>query len=318
MSIHLKVTIAIPTWNRCEYLKQSLSSALDQTYPYIEVIVSDNASTDGTAELLRNIQDPRVKVLTQTTNLGSVGNLNAVLEFATGDLFLPLSDDDILDPSAIEKLSRPFREPMPGTTPNTVGLAWCPCINIDAKGRDLWQTRSGPSVESPVDLLEGLFSGTRGIQFSGTLIRTSDARSVGGYNYERYGVLCDSANWGQVALRYEHVVCVPEPLMRYRIHSSSDTGRAGCEQWQAWGRAQHEDFLAVLRERGDETGVRRLLSVRNNLLAQLTVTILMRYIGKPGWKRLFAREIWAARRFMFTPFVAKRLAKDGWKLLRLK
>ena len=80
----------------------------------------------------------------------------------------------------------------------------------------------------------------------------------------------------------------------------------------------HEAFLSVLRERDDQEGERRLLRLRNNLLAQLTVEVLMRYLGKPGWKRLFAREIWAARSFMFTPFVAKRLAKDGWKLLRLK
>jgi len=313
-----KVTIGIPTRNRRTYLMESIASALGQTYENVEVVISDNNSSDDTWEHLSSLKDSRIHAIHQGSDTGMVGNFNAVLNAATGDLFLLLSDDDLLDPTAIEKLSLPFRMPTQGQDPSTIGMSWCGSINIDAEGRDLWQTRSGPPMESPVDLLEGLFSGGRGTLFSGTLIRTSDVKSVGGYNNERFGVVCDTANWGQVALRYEYIVCVREPLLRYRVHSSSGTGTAVCQQWQGWGRAMHDSFLSVLRERGDQAGVRRLIRLRNNLLAQLTVTVLMRCIGKPGWKRLFAREIWAGRSFMFTPFVAKRLAKDGWKLLRLK
>jgi glycosyltransferase involved in cell wall biosynthesis len=297
---------------------ESIASALGQTYENVEVVISDNNSADDTWEHLSSLKDSRIHAIHQGSDAGMAGNFNAVLNAATGDLFLLLSDDDLLDPTAIEKLSLPLRMPTQGQDPSTIGMSWCPCINIDAEGRDLWQTRSGPPMESPVDLLEGVFSGTRGTQFSGTLIRTSDAKAVGGYDGERYGVLCDTANWGQVALRYERVVCVREPLMRYRVHSGGGTGDAACRQWQTWVRSQHETLMSVLRERGDQAGVRRLQRTLDNLLAQITVTVLMRYLGKPGWKRLFAREIWAARSFMFTPFVARRLAKDGWKLLRLK
>jgi glycosyltransferase involved in cell wall biosynthesis len=313
-----KISIGIPTFNRRDYMLATVQSALEQTYANIEVIVSDNASTDDTWEHLKAISDPRLKLLHQSANLGMTGNFNATLHAATGDLFLPLSDDDLLAPTAIEKLSRPFREPMPGTTPQTVGLTWCPCININSEGHDLWQTRSGPLVESPVALLEGLFTGKRGTQFSATMIRTQDARDAGGYNDDRYGVLCDTGNWGKVALRYKHVVCIQEPLMRYRVHSASDTGHANCEDWQTWANHQILDFAAILYAQHDLAGKKRIERVRGNLLAQITVTVLMRYIGKPGWKSLFAREIWKARSFMFTPFVAKRVLKDGWKLLRLK
>ena len=317
MSSRPKVTIGLPTRNRRAYLMETLSSALAQTFKDIEVVVSDDDSSDDTWEYLSSLKDPRIRAIRQSPHAGMVGNFNAVLNAATGDLFVLLNDDDVLDATAIEKLSSPFRMPTQGHDPSTIGLSWCGCIDIDAEGRELWRTRSGPPMESAVDLIEGLFSGTRGPHFSGVLIRTSDAKSVGGYSDEFYDI-ADCANWGQVALHYDHVVCVPEPLLRYRIHTSSMTGTAGCRQWHAWGRAMHEAFLSVLRERGDQEGIRRLLRLRNNLLAQLTVEVLMRYLGKPGWKRLFAREIWAARSFMFTPFVAKRLAKDGWKLLRLK
>jgi glycosyltransferase involved in cell wall biosynthesis len=317
MSDRPKVTVGIATRNRRAYLMEAVTSALAQTYKDIEVIISDDDSSDDTWGYVSSLKDPRIRAMRQSPNLRIVGNYNAILSAATGDLFVLLNDDDVLDPKAIEKLSSPFRMPTQGHDPSTIGLSWCGCIDIDPEGRELWRTRSGPPMESSVDLIEGLWSGTRGPHFSGILIRTSDARSVGGYRDEYYDV-SDCANWGQVALHYDHVVCVQEPLLRYRVHSSSYTGAATCRPWQESGLRMHEAFLSVLRERGDQEGVRRLLRVRNNLLAQLTVEVLMRYIGKPGWKRLFAREIWAARSFMFTPFVAKRLAKDGWKLLRLK
>jgi glycosyltransferase involved in cell wall biosynthesis len=313
-----KVTIGIPSRNRLHYLTAAMSSVLSQTYQNIEVIVSDDESTDGTWEYLSAIKDPRVRAIRQKSKLGMVPNFNAVLEQATGELFMLLSDDDLLEPTAIEKLSAPFWAGSEGKAASTIGLSWCPYINIDADGRELWGSRGGPAMESPVDLVSGLFSGHRGIIVSGVLVRTADVRSVGGYNNDRHGTCCDAGNWGQVAMHYDYVVCVPERLMRYRMHSSSITGTANCQQWQEWAWNMNEDFATVLRKRGDERGVRRLERVRGSLLAQITVTVLMRYLGQPGWKQLFAREIWAGRNFMFTPFVAKRLAKDGWKLLRLK
>jgi glycosyltransferase involved in cell wall biosynthesis len=318
MSAAPKVSIGVPTRNRCCYLQATVASALAQTYGNLEIVISDNYSSDDTRQYLSSIQDARVRIIFQNSDIGMVGNFNAVLNGASGEFFLLLSDDDLLEPTAIEKLMRPFLEEREGHASSTIGLSWCPCMNIDAEGRDLWQVRSGPAMESAIDLIQGLMSGGRGNVLSGTLIRTADGRSVGGYDNNRYGAVCDTANWGLVALHYDDVACVDEPLLRYRMHASSGTGRANCREWQRWARNMHEDFMAVLRKRGDERGVRRLEPLRANLLAQITVTVLMRYLGQPGWKELFAREIWAGRRFMFTPFVAKRLVKDGWKLLRLK
>ena len=78
-----KVTIAIPTYNRAAYLEQAIGSALAQTYPHVEVIVSDNCSTDATAEFVSQIRDNRLVSLQQQTNLGMIGNWNACMERAT-------------------------------------------------------------------------------------------------------------------------------------------------------------------------------------------------------------------------------------------
>jgi glycosyltransferase involved in cell wall biosynthesis len=266
------------------------------------------------------IQDKRLVILRHAENAGMVANFNACLNAATGELFLMLSDDDWLEPAAIENLSHPFIEPVHDLDPRTVGMTWCPCTNVDAAGTPLWAVRGGPSVESPVSLLEYLFNGTRGTQFSGVMIRTIDAFAAGGYDGDRYGILCDTANWGKAMLRYDHVVCIDEPLMNYTIHTStaSGTSSAACRDWQLWINHQVDDFSAIARDRGDLEGERRILRCRKKVLANITATVLMRFKGKPGWVGAFVKEIWRSRDFMLTPFVAKRILKDSWKLLRLE
>lgn len=102
----MKVSIVIPTYNRAVYLGEAISSALAQDYPDLEVIISDNASTDNTPQLVENyLGDARVKCVRNQNNLGMVGNWReALYRHVTGDYFLILSDDDYLtDNSYISK-----------------------------------------------------------------------------------------------------------------------------------------------------------------------------------------------------------------------
>ena len=306
------VSIGIPTFNRRDYLLQCVHSALAQTYTNIEVIVSDNASTDDTWQYLTTLNDPRLVLIRQPSNAGMVGNFNACLFAATGDLFILLSDDDLLEPAAIERLSEPFRSP----DASTIGLSWCPSTIIDATGRAMWTTDPGPALESPTDLLYGLFTGRRGTRLSAILIRRNDSIELRGYNEARHGVLCDTGNWGRIALKYPFVHCAPQSLVQYRVHAASLTTIANCADWQRYGDNIHEDFLTVLHQNGKAAQARQLTRGFSPHLANITVTVLLRFFKTPGWIKLYAREFWRSRRFMLTPFVAGRIARDGWKLLR--
>lgn len=79
-----KVTIAIPTRNRVGYLRLALDSAQQQTLEDIEIVVSDNRCTDGTAEMLAAMTDPRLCVLYQKQDLSMVENWNSCVAAATG------------------------------------------------------------------------------------------------------------------------------------------------------------------------------------------------------------------------------------------
>ena len=75
------VTIGIPTYNRADSLSEAIHSAINQSYQNIEVIISDNASTDNTKTICTQIEskDNRIKYVRQKKNIGSVNNFNAVL-----------------------------------------------------------------------------------------------------------------------------------------------------------------------------------------------------------------------------------------------
>ncbi|KEA45613.1 glycosyl transferase [Campylobacter mucosalis] len=100
----MKISILITTFNRVELLKKSLNSALNQDYENLEIIVSDDNSTDDTSEYLKSITDKRLKVITNKTHAQSPnGNKNNAFDAATGDYVCLLDDDDELYLNAISE-----------------------------------------------------------------------------------------------------------------------------------------------------------------------------------------------------------------------
>lgn len=101
MSSRPLVTIGIPTYNRPEGLRRVLEAALAQTWPDLEIIVSDNASPNPEvaaviAEFMA--RDQRLQAFRQPENVGAFRNFLFVLERASGEFFMWLADDDAIAP----------------------------------------------------------------------------------------------------------------------------------------------------------------------------------------------------------------------------
>lgn len=88
------VSVIIPTYNRCALLMRALESALGQTFQDIEVIVADDGSTDGTGEMLRALQDPRVRYV-HLSHGGACAARNAGMALAEGRYIAFLDSDDV-------------------------------------------------------------------------------------------------------------------------------------------------------------------------------------------------------------------------------
>ncbi|MGH3938151.1 MAG: glycosyltransferase family 2 protein [Pseudonocardiaceae bacterium] len=92
-----RLSIGLPVYNGEQYLSEALDALLGQSYADFELIISDNASTDGTADICRRYaaQDPRVRYVRQPHNIGAAPNHNFVFEEARGELFKWASHDDL-------------------------------------------------------------------------------------------------------------------------------------------------------------------------------------------------------------------------------
>jgi glycosyltransferase involved in cell wall biosynthesis len=99
------VSIGLPVYNGGNYLRTALDTILHQSYQNIELIISDNASTDDTAQICREFQanDGRVRFYGNHKNLGAAANYNRVFELARGKYFKWAAHDDVLAPSFIEQ-----------------------------------------------------------------------------------------------------------------------------------------------------------------------------------------------------------------------
>lgn len=95
------VSVIIPNFNYGRFLKKTIDSVLEQTYPHIEIIVIDNGSTDNSREILERYGD-RITIIFQT-NLGQAVARNIGISSASGDFIALLDADDYWEPSKLEK-----------------------------------------------------------------------------------------------------------------------------------------------------------------------------------------------------------------------
>jgi glycosyltransferase involved in cell wall biosynthesis len=99
------VSIGLPVFNGERYLERAVESILGQTYSDLELIISDNASTDKTAEICREAaeRDERVTYIRNDVNLGAAENYNIVFRASNGTFFKWASHDDLIAPEFVER-----------------------------------------------------------------------------------------------------------------------------------------------------------------------------------------------------------------------
>jgi hypothetical protein len=102
-----RVTLGLPAYNEERTLELTVGSLLDQSFEDFELVLADNASTDGTLALMRRLeaQDGRIRVLTSDRNLGAIGNFRRLLEAARGEFFAWVGAHDAYDRDWLARLA---------------------------------------------------------------------------------------------------------------------------------------------------------------------------------------------------------------------
>ena len=130
------VSVGVATFNGARFIGQALESLSRQDYPNLEIVVSDNASTDATAEIVRAYaaRDPRIRYSRNARNLGSIGNFDRAFELARGEHFMWAGDHDLWEPDTVSALSAVLRG-----DPRCV-LSYGRTQVVDGEGRPLFVT----------------------------------------------------------------------------------------------------------------------------------------------------------------------------------
>jgi glycosyltransferase involved in cell wall biosynthesis len=126
------VSIGMPVYNGEAFLRQALDSLLSQDFTDLELIISDNASTDGTAAICQEYiqRDKRIHYYRNETNIGAAPNYNRVFHLASGKYFRWAAHDDVCYPAMIRRCVEALE-----SAPSSVSLVYPRSENIDASGR---------------------------------------------------------------------------------------------------------------------------------------------------------------------------------------
>jgi glycosyltransferase involved in cell wall biosynthesis len=216
------VSICIPAYNAERFISDTLESALRQDYPNLEIIVSDDGSTDRTPKIVQTYESRGVRLLRQEKNLGMTQNMNAVIRASNGKYAVKLDSDDLLEPGYVSGLASVL-EAHP-----RVAFAHCACKLIDVDGNFLGYERSihGSFIRSGLAEWPRYVLGPRAVHI--LMLRREAFDAVGGYD--------DSFIRSQDWKLERDLLCVgdvyycDQVLAQYRSH---DEGKKGLHRLRA-------------------------------------------------------------------------------------
>ena len=228
------LTVALLTYNRLHYLKESVRAILDQSFGDFELLILDNCSTDGTAEFILGLEDSRIRYVRNAPSTSVQFNCVSAWHIASGHRVIATHDDDIMEREMLARQMR-FLDEHPEAR-----LVWVGISDIDQDGKPIGATPSAPESRlfAPGEyiasfLKERLWPMPSGVMFE----RAQLPRSYLERFYfctrrpNKTGNPLDEAGIEDVLLaarinRRHAIGYLGEPLLRRRIHTAQFTHTA--------------------------------------------------------------------------------------------
>ncbi len=213
------ISVVMPAYNHDRYVAAAIESVLGQTYPEWELIVIDDASQDGTWEVLQSFKDARLRLKRHEVNQGAYATLNEALEMAKGEYIAIINSDDVFATNRIDRLLEEAgasgeREVFAFTDVDFIGPAGEPANEhsraiayremlaaCDALTREVWFLAGNPAIT------------TSNFFFSRTL-----ANKVGDFAPLRY---THDWDWALRAQECTSPIWIREGLLGYRVHAAN-------------------------------------------------------------------------------------------------
>jgi len=218
------ITIGMPTYNRADsYLKQAIQSAVNQTYSNIEIIVSDNCSTDNTETLVRAFNDSRIRYFKQSKNIGMLNNSNFCLDKAKGAYFMQLHDDDLIDHDFVSVCMKAVNYD------TNIGIIATGTRIIDEEGKAIREETNKAEGCSTIDFMLSWFNYEVSLYLCSTLYNTRRLKELGGFK-SKTNQFEDGVALFQLAAKFGRKD-IRDVKASFRRHSHNSTSATSIKDW---------------------------------------------------------------------------------------
>lgn len=203
------ISVIVPAYNCQRFIKAAIDSLLSQSYERIEILIADDASTDGTKKMIDDYQDSRIKRFHNLKNLGYLKTCNKLFALASGELMAFQDADDLSAQNRFEVQLRCFQEN------EDIDVCGSNMHVIDEAGNILRSTTWGADINGLIENMQFDFIP------NSFLFRKSVYEQIGGYHpyFDRIGF--EDFYWTATASRKFKLINTLEHLYYYRTNPDS-------------------------------------------------------------------------------------------------
>ncbi|WP_435549107.1 glycosyltransferase family 2 protein [Desulfobacterium sp. N47] len=235
------VSICIPVYNGAQYLRETIQSALDQTFSDFELLIIDDGSSDESISIISEFEciDPRIVFLRNNRRLGLVGNWNECIKKSCGKWIKFIFQDDLLEPDCLKKMidfieKSSGKEKMIFCKRDFIVKSHVPdeLDNEKIQRKYLWDIFPNKVHISPIDTVKII------IRYPGlNVIGEPSSFLIHREIFDKFGLfdstmhqVCDLEYWFRVGVNMQYLL-IPETLVHFRIHKQSTTSSNRDKNW---------------------------------------------------------------------------------------
>lgn len=222
-------------------MKQCIASILSQRTKNFDLVILENASTDGTREWVQSLSDPRIILLSSEKLLPIHENWRRALPMPKNEFMTFIGHDDIFDPNYLEIMDALVRR-----DPDA-GLYFAHFRYIDGGGKKIRSCRPIAAHETVTDYMSQLFTNKRDTYGTGYLYRSKNYDLVGGMPAWNGLLFADDALWMSLMKRSWNATA-REECFAVRVHKESCGHKANWRTWVEGMRNYHEFLTGLAKE----------------------------------------------------------------------
>jgi len=295
------VSIIMPAYNAERYIREAIDSILAQTYGHFELLICDDGSTDGTAEVIRSYADPRIRAFFNGTNIGNLKTSNFLFAQCMGE-FIGIQDaDDVSTADRIELTMRAFADDP------ELGIVGTNYMRTDAAGNELY---CGLVSTAKHDIQKRMESEVPPLLCASILVRKEIADRVGYYRpfFDRKGYA--DFDWIYRICEVANAANIPQIGYYYREQDQSFTAKRS-EQEGLWsGYLMHKALVHAHHQR--MSGESDLFDTPNSLMYRRYASKLLKSLSEQSY---WAGDKSKALLLLKKSILASPTNFDAWRTL---